>query len=100
QFSKIVRPTLSEVPSLSGRAFLFYYLTPDLSRGFFIFFRDSQKNCRDGSPFAGARKKSLASVFLPFFDDLFPTRVRKKQFSTVFPTILLQTIAFFDQIVI
>ena len=38
-----MRPYPSEADSLLGRALLFYYFTPRLSRGFFNFFRDFSK---------------------------------------------------------
>ena len=45
-FQRSCAHTLPEVPSLSGRAFLFYYLSPFLSRGFFNFFRVFSKKDR------------------------------------------------------
>ena len=42
-FQRSCARPLRDLPSLSGRAFLFYYLLPFLSSGFFNFFRFSKK---------------------------------------------------------
>ncbi|MBR6053309.1 MAG: hypothetical protein IKP55_05990, partial [Clostridia bacterium] len=67
-FQRSCARSLPEVSSLSGRAFLFYYLPPILSRGFFNFFRDFKK--KDG-------RRQTVSFFRPFA--LFSTEYGKKQ---------------------
>ena len=82
-FQRSCAHSLPEVAFLSGRAFLFYYLPPFLSRGFFNFFRDFKK-----------RRAAANRLFFPsvraFFDRTRQKATRKRKKSAVFQRIIAQ----------